>query len=179
MRFALIVFCILNLSTFAFASDQDNENLVSAVSRGDCIAVVNLLKNGASPEALFMSYKPKMKVPVIFMSSSRADECVTKALVDWGANIDPIIKYRIWSSLKTTETPLLVAIRSSNVKALDLLIKLGANPNVTDERGTNLLAEALEKVEITTVNLEAKGKESSLKARKKLESMKLLLHKWL
>ena len=117
--------------------------LMHALRRDDANEVVRLMNsvNRTRPHE-------KRAVKMLLESIERDKLAVTKALLDWGANPNGVVKE------ETGETSLLCAVRHQRIKATRALIEAGADVNQMDVQGRAPLHE-VKSFEIACLLLDA------------------------
>ena len=118
-----VVFTLIFLTMPVKAVKDKNSSIVTAVEKSQCGIVKNFLAKGVSPNTKFTDYFTNQEIPILFMSISRGDICITNALVSNGADINYIFKFKSGDPIWVREkTPLSVAIFNSyQSKSLDII----------------------------------------------------------
>ncbi len=120
-----------------------SENLISAVFEGDCSKALVELKSGSNPNVKVKVVRHEEALPLIFVSTGMADECLTRALIDAGANIDGMANLGMDDNDMFTATPLISAIRYNQYESIKLILKFNPNLNPVDDQGNSLMSHPL------------------------------------
>jgi hypothetical protein len=112
-----------------FATDDGRTALMEAVESGHELMVQMLLEAGANPNA----QDAQDQTPLHLIASRLKLENSTplELLLKYGAKLEMRDIHH--------QTPLALAAKALNMEAIRLLIKAGANPNVRDVNGSNIL----------------------------------------
>ncbi len=172
-------------SGFAFSGQTEKNPLVVAVEKRECNTVKELLESNVDANTEFVEYKMKERVPVLLMSLSRGDSCISKLLISHGANVNYIIKKSkqinkknaaILPGLASGKTPLsITAVNAVNfdfvsMDLVELLLKQGAKKDLIDSDGNNIL-----QYQLSVLEKQIKG---SKKKERKLDNINKLLEKY-
>lgn len=121
------------------ASNEDNLNakLLNAIQNHDETTAVEMIQNGAKPDA-----RSKRGIPALIMAASRKQTAVVEALLDKKADVN----IRATDKEKGIEqiTALHVAATNGHVEILQLLLDRGGNVNAQDKSGLTPLMAAAE-----------------------------------
>lgn len=110
------------------------ENLFTAIYRGECGRIRELLEAGVSPDIRNSAGETALS----YAALQGQDDCVV-ALLEAGASPDPL--------------PMIEAAVSPNPSVMRRFLALGGKPNTSDERGWTPLMEAAHWGNIDTVQL--------------------------
>ena len=124
MKKCLLVLLILcfTITSFAFATSQQDADLIAAIEAEDKASIENLLKAGANPNKLRAN--PNIvdeEIAAMHIATLFSDPSIMQLLVKYGGNVNLFSKDNI--------TPLMLAVTEDNIAVTKYLLDNGANIN--------------------------------------------------
>ncbi|HUN56218.1 MAG TPA: ankyrin repeat domain-containing protein [Smithella sp.] len=116
-----------------------NQDLYSAVNRGDTQAVKNLLQNGANPNARCKNWAGKQDFTPVYAAAESGSAEILGLLIDKGGDVNVHCPMGM--------TPLMTAANKGKKDAVALLLEKGADANAKDTDGVTVLLYAVESFE--------------------------------
>lgn len=138
---------IIFLSLFGLALSSEinagTQELIDAVLQKECELVRVELEKGSLPNISFKDVRNNNEIPLIFVSTANVDECTTRQLIKYGANIDQKIILGSNENNMFTATPLISAIRFNQDEAVELILSFKPNTDPKDNSGKKLMDHPL------------------------------------
>lgn len=130
------------LDTSYFKQGEDDWNMIESVLRGNQQALMQLLNQGADPNAM-----SRGGMTALMFAAESGDTLMVQVLVLNGANLE--------ATISEGTTPLMIAVLNGHFQVAHYLLKKGANPDRQDDyKGSALLyAAALNHYEIADLLL--------------------------
>lgn len=131
-----------DLGTSYLRQGEDDWNLIESVLRGNQQTVLQLLKDGADPNA-----RAEGGMTALMYAAESGDTLMVQVLVLNGADLE--------ASISEGTTPLMIAVLNGHFQVAHFLLKKGANPDHQDDyKGSALIyAAALNNYEIADLLL--------------------------
>ena len=132
----------MELDTSYFRQGEDDWNMVESVLRGNQQALMQLLNQGADPNA-----RARGGMTALMFAAESGDTLMVQVLVLNGANLE--------ATISEGTTPLMIAVLNGHFQVAHYLLQKGANPDHQDDyKGSALLyAAALNNYEIADLLL--------------------------
>ena len=119
--FFLLVLCF-TITSFAFATSQQDADLITAMEAEDKVSIENLLKAGANPNKLRAN--PNIvdeDIAAMHIAALFHDPSIMQLLVKYGGDVNLFSKDSI--------TPLMLAVTEDNIAVTKYLLDNGADIN--------------------------------------------------